>query len=168
MVPLISWPLRFLLLVVPMAEKLSTVAPADDQRSRATEEEVAERIQFAAMLRLQGATPAAILSRLVTDYGLSVRQARRYLARANEEIREDGIPAAADPFSETANTALRRLQLQMLEATPSELPRLIGSLAKLREVMATGPSLSDADLINRAAFEGGVAALGKREEPEPR
>ena len=141
---------------------------AEDQRSRATDEEVAERVQFAAMLRLQGATPAAVLSRLVSDYGLSVRQARRYLARANDEIREEGLPAAADPFTETASTALRRLQLQMMEATPSELPRLIGALAKLREVMATGPSLSDADLINRAAFEGGVAALGSREGPEPR
>jgi hypothetical protein len=141
---------------------------AEDQRSRATDEEVAERIQFAAMLRLQGATPAAVLSRLVADYGLSVRQARRYLAHANEEIKKEGIPAAADPFSETATMALHRLQLQMMEATPSELPRLIGALAKLREVMATGPSLSDADLINRAAFEGGLAALGSREGPELR
>ena len=141
---------------------------ADDQRSRATDQQLAERVSVAAMLRLQGATPSAILSRLVTDYGVSVRQARRYLALANEEIKEDGLPPAADPFSETATMALHRLQLQMMEATPSELPRLIGALAKLREVMATGPSLSDADLINRAAFEGGVAALGSRQGPEPR
>lgn len=140
----------------------------EDQRSRATEEQKAERIQFAAMLRLQGATPAAILSRLVTDYGVSVRHARRYLAWANEEIREDGIPPAVDPFSETATMALHRLQLQMMEATPSELPRLIGALAKLREVMANGPSLSDGELINRAAFEGGLAALGSREGSELR
>jgi len=140
----------------------------EEQRTRATDQQLAERVSVAAMLRLQGATPAAILSRLVTDYAVSVRQARRYLALANEEIREDGLPPAVDPFSETATMALHRLQLQMLEATPSELPRLIGALAKLREVMATGPSLSDADLINRAAFEGGLAALGSREGPEPR
>lgn len=141
---------------------------AEEQRSRATDQQLAERVSVAAMLRLQGASPAAALSRLVTDYGVSVRQARRYLALANEEIREDGIPAAADPFSETATMALHRLQLQMLEATPSELPRLIGALAKLREVMASGPSLSDSDLISRAAFEGGMAALGSREGPELR
>ena len=135
---------------------------------RATNAELTERVSIAAMLRLQGATPSVILSRLVTDYGVSVRQARRYLALANDEIREDGIGPAADPFSETAAMALQRLQLQLLEATPSELPRLISALAKLREVMATGPSLSDADLINRAAFEGGLAALGAREGPEPR
>jgi hypothetical protein len=119
------------------------------------------------MLRLQGATPSVILSRLVTDYGVSVRQARRYLALANDEIREDGIGPAADPFSETAAMALQRLQLQLLEATPSELPRLISALAKLREVMGNGPSLSDADLINRSAFEGGLSALGAREGSEP-
>ena len=135
---------------------------------RATNAELAERVSVAAMLRLQGATPSVILSRLVTDYGVSVRQARRYLALANDEIREDGIGPAADPFSETAAMALQRLQLQLLEATPSELPRLITALAKLREVMATGPTLSDSDLINRAAFEGGLAALGTREGPEPR
>lgn len=135
---------------------------------RATNAELAERVSIAAMLRLQGATPSVILSRLVTDYGVSVRQARRYLALANDEIREDGIGPAADPFSETAAMALQRLQLQLLEATPSELPRLITALAKLREVMATGPTLSDSDLINRAAFEGGLAALGAREGPEPR
>ena len=135
---------------------------------RATNTELAERVSIAAMLRLQGATPSVILSRLVTDYGVSVRQARRYLALANDEIREDGIGPAADPFSETAAMALQRLQLQLLEATPSELPRLITALAKLREVMSSGPSLSDADLINRAAFEGGLAALGSREGPEPR
>lgn len=140
----------------------------EEQRNRATDEEMAERVSVAAMLRLQGATPSAILARLVTDYGVSVRQARRYLALANEEIREDGIPAAADPFSETATMALHRLQLQMMEATPSELPRLIGALAKLREVLASGPSLSDAELINRAAFEGGLSALGSREGPELR
>ena len=136
--------------------------------ARATNTELAERVGIAAMLRLQGATPSVILSRLVTDYGVSVRQARRYLALANEEIREDGIGPSADPFSETAAMALQRLQLQLLEATPSELPRLITALAKLREVMSNGPSLSDADLINRAAFEGGLAALGSREGPEPR
>ncbi len=140
----------------------------EQQRNRATDEQLAERVSVAAMLRLQGASPAAALSRLVSDYGVSVRQARRYLALANEEIREDGIPPAADPFSETATMALHRLQLQMLEATPSELPRLIGALAKLREVMASSPSLSDAELINRAAFEGGLAALGSREGPELR
>lgn len=134
---------------------------------RATNVELTERVSTAAMLRLQGATPSVILSRLVTDYGVSVRQARRYLALANDEIREDGIGPAADPFSETAAMALQRLQLQLLEATPSELPRLISALAKLREVMANGPSLSDADLINRAAFEGGSAALGAREGSEP-
>ena len=134
---------------------------------RATNTELAERVSIAAMLRLQGATPSVILSRLVTDYGVSVRQARRYLALANDEIREDGIGPAADPFSETAAMALQRLQLQLLEATPSELPRLISALAKLREVMANGPSLSDADLINRAAFEGGLSALGSREGSEP-
>ena len=135
---------------------------------RATNSELAERVSIAAVLRLQGATPSVILSRLVTDYGVSVRQARRYLALANDEIREDGIGPAADPFSETAAMALQRLQLQLLEATPSELPRLITALAKLREVMSSGPSLSDADLINRAAFDGGLAALGSREGPEPR
>ena len=135
---------------------------------RATNTELAERVGIAAMLRLQGATPSVILSRLVTDYGVSVRQARRYLALANDEIREDGIGPAADPFSETAAMALQRVQLQLLEATPSELPRLITALAKLREVMSSGPSLSDADLINRAAFDGGLAALGSREGPEPR
>ena len=135
---------------------------------RATNTELAERVSIAAMLRLQGATPSVILSRLVTDYGVSVRQARRYLALANDEIREDGIGPAADPFSETAAMALQRLQLQLLEATPSELPRLITALAKLREVMGNGPTLSDSDLINRAAFEGGLAALGSREGPEPR
>lgn len=135
---------------------------------RATNAELTERVSIAAMLRLQGATPSVILSRLVTDYGVSVRQARRYLALANDEIREDGIGPAADPFSETAAMALQRLQLQLLEATPSELPRLITALAKLREVMSNGPSLSDSDLINRAAFEGGLAALGAREGPEPR
>lgn len=136
--------------------------------SRATNAELTERVSVAAMLRLQGATPSVILSRLVTDYGVSVRQARRYLALANDEIREDGIGPAADPFSETAAMALQRLQLQLLEATPSELPRLITALAKLREVMSNGPSLSDSDLINRAAFEGGLAALGAREGSEPR
>jgi len=136
--------------------------------TRATNAELTERVSIAAMLRLQGATPSVILSRLVTDYGVSVRQARRYLALANDEIREDGIGPAADPFSETAAMALQRLQLQLLEATPSELPRLISALAKLREVMASGPSLSDADLINRAAFEGGLSALGAREGPESR
>jgi len=140
----------------------------DPTTPRATNAELKERVSIAAMLRLQGATPSVILSRLVTDYGVSVRQARRYLALANDEIREDGIGPAADPFSETAAMALQRLQLQLLEATPSELPRLISALAKLREVMATGPSLSDAELINRAAFEGGVSALGAREGPEPR
>ena len=135
---------------------------------RATNAELTERVSIAAMLRLQGATPSVILSRLVTDYGVSVRQARRYLALANDEIREDGIGPAADPFSETAAMALQRLQLQLLEATPSELPRLITALAKLREVMGNGPTLSDSDLINRAAFEGGLAALGSREGPEPR
>ena len=135
---------------------------------RATNTELAERVSIAAMLRLQGATPSVILSRLVTDYGVSVRQARRYLALANDEIREDGIGPAADPFSETAAMALQRLQLQLLEATPSELPRLITALAKLREVMGNGPTLSDSDLINRAAFDGGLAALGSREGPEPR
>jgi len=135
---------------------------------RATNAELTERVSIAAMLRLQGATPSVILSRLVTDYGVSVRQARRYLALANDEIREDGIGPAADPFSETAAMALQRLQLQLLEATPSELPRLITALAKLREVMSNGPSLSDGDLINRAAFEGGLAALGAREGPEAR
>lgn len=135
---------------------------------RATNAELAERVSIAAMLRLQGATPSVILSRLVSDYGVSIRQARRYLALANDEIREDGIGPAADPFSETAAMALQRLQLQLLEATPSELPRLISALAKLREVMANGPSLSDADLINRAAFEGGLSALGAREGPESR
>ena len=135
---------------------------------RATNAELTERVSIAAMLRLQGATPSVILSRLVTDYGVSVRQARRYLALANDEIREDGIGPAADPFSETAAMALQRLQLQLLEATPSELPRLITALAKLREVMGNGPTLSDSDLINRAAFDGGLAALGSREGPEPR
>lgn len=135
---------------------------------RATNAELTERVSIAAMLRLQGATPSVILSRLVSDYGVSVRQARRYLALANDEIREDGIGPAADPFSETAAMALQRLQLQLLEATPSELPRLITALAKLREVMSNGPSLSDSDLINRAAFEGGLAALGAREGSEPR
>lgn len=135
---------------------------------RATNTELAERVSIAAMLRLQGATPSVILSRLVTDYGVSVRQARRYLALANDEIREDGIGPSSDPFSETAAMALQRLQLQLLEATPSELPRLISALAKLREVMGNGPSLSDADLINRAAFEGGLSALGAREGSEPR
>lgn len=140
----------------------------DPTTQRATNAELTERVSIAAMLRLQGATPSVILSRLVTDYGVSVRQARRYLALANDEIREDGIGPAADPFSETAAMALQRLQLQLLEATPSELPRLITALAKLREVMSNGPSLSDSDLINRAAFEGGLAALGAREGPEPR
>ena len=141
---------------------------SDSPTPRATNTELAERVSIAAMLCLQGATPSVILSRLVTDYGVSVRQARRYLALANDEIREDGIGPAADPFSETAAMALQRLQLQLLEATPSELPRLISALAKLREVMGNGPSLSDADLINRAAFEGGLAALGAREGSEPR
>jgi len=140
----------------------------DPTTPRATNAELTERVSIAAMLRLQGATPSVILSRLVTDYGVSVRQARRYLALANDEIREDGIGPAADPFSETASMALQRLQLQMLDATPSELPRLISALAKLREVMATGPSLSDSELINRAAFEGGLSALGAREGPESR
>lgn len=139
-----------------------------EPNSRATNAQLTERVSIAAMLRLQGATPSVILSRLVTDYGVSVRQARRYLALANEEIREDGIGPAADPFSETAAMALQRLQLQLLEATPSELPRLISALAKLREVMSNGPSLSDADLINRAAFEGGLSALGSRQGSELR
>ncbi len=137
-------------------------------RSRATDEQLTERIGAAALMRLQGVTGSAILSRLVADYGVSVRQARRYLALANDEIREDGLPNAADPFTETASMALHRLQLQMMEATPSELPRLISALAKLREVMAPGPSLSDAEMINRAGFEGGLAALGSREGPELR
>lgn len=140
----------------------------EETTPRATNAQLTERVSIAAMLRLQGATPSVILSRLVTDYGVSVRQARRYLALANEEIREDGISPSADPFSETAAMALQRLQLQLLEATPSELPRLISALAKLREVMANGPSLSDADLINRAAFEGGLSALGSRKGSEPR
>lgn len=140
----------------------------EETTPRATNAQLTERVSIAAMLRLQGATPSVILSRMVTDYGVSVRQARRYLALANEEIREDGISPSADPFSETAAMALQRLQLQLLEATPSELPRLISALAKLREVMSNGPSLSDADLINRAAFEGGLAALGSRKGSEPR
>ena len=139
-----------------------------EPNSRATNTELTERVSIAAMLRLQGATPSVILSRLVTDYGVSVRQARRYLALANDEIREDGIGPSSDPFSETAAMALQRLQLQLLEATPSELPRLISALAKLREVMGNGPSLSDVDLINRAAFEGGLSALGAREGSELR
>lgn len=140
--------------------------------SRATKEERQARVMQAVNLRLQGATPHVVLARLVEDHGLSIRHARRYLAEANYLIRhdEDGenIPPPADPFTDTANMALQRLQLQLLEATPSELPRLITALAKLREVMSNGPSLSDSDLINRAAFEGGLAALGAREGSEPR
>ena len=139
-----------------------------EARTRATDEEMRERIAAAALLKLQGATPAVILSRLVADHGVSVRQARRYLALASEEIRHDGIDPAPDPLSETAAMALHRLQLQLMDATPAELPRLVTALAKLREVMGqTGPTLSDAELVNRAAFEGGRAALGAREGPEP-
>ena len=152
----------------------------EEHRKRATDDEVEERTHFAAMLRHQGVPPAAVMSRLVTDYGISLRHARRYVASANLLLKEDGLEYEAegkedkkdlpfvDPFTETASMALHRLQLQMMEATPSELPRLISALAKLREVMAPGPSLSDAEMINRAGFEGGLAALGSREGPELR
>lgn len=127
------------------------------EKNRATRDELEERVAYAAMLKLQHTTPGAIMTKLVENYGVSIRQARRYLALASEEVKAEGLDAPVDPFSETAHMALRRLQLQMLEATPSELPRLITALAKLREVMAPGPSLSDSEMLQRAAFIGGLA-----------
>jgi hypothetical protein len=131
---------------------------------RSTQEELAERVAYAAGLKLQSVAPRVILSRLVQSYGVSLRQARRYLALATEEVRTDGIEPPDDPFAETATMALQRIQHQMLDATPSELPRLVAALAKLREVMPAAPTLSQAELINRAAFSGGLA---KREPPPP-
>ena len=124
---------------------------------RSTSEELAERVAYAAGLKLQSVAPRVILSKLVENYGVSLRQARRYLALATEEVREDGIADAADPFNETATMAPNQIQLQILDASASELPRLVTALAKLREVMAPGPSLSQAELLQRAAFVGGLA-----------
>ena len=137
--------------------------------NRCTNEELAGRIHYAAGLLLQGAPPAIVLSRCVEMFGVSIRTARRYLANAAEMVREDGITDKKDPFSQTAHLAMQRLQDALLEATPKELPRLISSLAKLREVMAAdqGPALSDQDLIHRSAFVGGMAKLGEKEGPEP-
>jgi len=127
------------------------------EKNRATRDELEDRVSYAAMLKLQHTTPGAIMAKLVETYGVSIRQARRYLALASEEVRTEGLDTPVDPFNETAHMALRRLQLQMLEATPSELPRLIAALAKLREVMAPGPSLHDSEILQRAAFAGGLA-----------
>lgn len=124
---------------------------------RSTQAELTERVAYAAALKLQSAAPRLILSKLVETYGVSLRQARRYLALATEEVRNEGIDEPSDPFNETAAMALQRIQSQMLDASASELPRLVTALAKLREVMAPGPSLSQAELINRAAFIGGMA-----------
>jgi hypothetical protein len=135
---------------------------------RATDDQLEERVAVAASLRLQGATPSATMAKLVADYGVSVRQARRYLALANEELREEGLSPSPDLFSETATMAMQRIQLHLMDANPTELHRLVAALGKLKEMTPAGPTLSDADLINRAAYEGGMAALGKREGTEQR
>ena len=126
---------------------------------RRTREEILQLIATITALKLQQVPPAVILSQLVTDHGLSLRHARRYLARISERIREEAPADSADPFDQTAAMALRRLQFQMLNASPSELPRLITALAKLREVCSPGPSLSDSEMLGRAAFSGGLSKL---------
>jgi len=127
---------------------------------RATVEELQARIAHAAELKLQQVPPALALLKLQQTYGVSLRQGRRYLAEAAELLQQDGIPATGDPFNDAAALALNRLQLLILEASPSELPRLVSALAKLRECASNGLTLSDADIINRAAFAGGLAKLG--------
>lgn len=126
---------------------------------RATADEKEARIAHAAELKLQQVAPALILLKLQQTYGVSLRQARRYLAEATELLQQDGIPAAADPFSDAAAMALNRLQLLILEATPAELPRLVTALAKLRECQPAGPTLADSEMLQRAAFVGGLAKL---------
>lgn len=124
---------------------------------RRTRPEQQELLAFVTSQKLQQVPPALILSQLVTDHGMSLRHARRYLALASETVHQQGIPAPADPFDATAAMALQRLQLAMISATPAELPRLIAALAKLREVASAGPTLADDDIIQRAAFMGGLA-----------
>ena len=126
---------------------------------RSTAEELQARIAHAAELKLQQVPPALVLLKLQQTYGVSLRQARRYLAGAAELLQQDGIPATGDPFSDAAALALNRLQLLILEATPAELPRLVAALAKLRECQPAGPTLSDAEMLDRAAFVGGLAKL---------
>jgi hypothetical protein len=135
--------------------------------ARSTDQQLEERVAAAAALRLQGTTPSATMAKLVADYGVSIRQARRYLALANEELREEGLDPSPDLFRETATMAMQRAQLLLVDANPAELHRLVAAMGKLHEMTPAGPTLSDADLINRAAFTGGAAALGQKDGPEP-
>jgi hypothetical protein len=131
---------------------------------RATAEAVAGRIDHAARLRAMRVPPTVAVRHLAETYGVSLRQATRYMAEA---VQADDGPAAEGNIIDAALTmsasALAAAVVRAVEdGEHQHLPRLCRELRELKTAIRPGPSMSDEQLLERVAFEGGRDALGKR------
>ena len=140
-----------------------------EERNRATEQEQLERVAHAAQLKLSRVPTRLAIAELCDAYGVSIRTARRYLALAAEEIKDDLPPAVGRPIDEALEMAAELIAKRMARASTSDrdFARLADSLIKLRAAVAVGPTLSDSEMLQRAAFAGGMDALGAKTGQTP-
>ena len=121
-----------------------------DPRERATQDQLAERHAYALQLSQLGVPPTIALQRISSRCGGSVRQSRRYLAHANEEVRQEGIPSESELIDVALGMTTRVLANAILDAAESgehtQLYRLSRELRELKSATRPGPQLSDDEL----------------------
>jgi hypothetical protein len=140
-----------------------------DERNRATDQEMLDRVAHAAQLKLSRVPVRLAIAELCDAYGVSIKTARRYLALAAEEIKDELPASGGRPIDDALAMAAELIAKRMARASTSDrdFARLADSLIKLRGVMASEPCLSDVELLNRAAYAGGRDALAAKSGQEP-
>lgn len=142
-------------------------APSEP-RDRATAEQLAERHAYALQLRQLGVPPTLALARVANRFGVSTRTARRYLAHAADEIREDGVPSEADLIDSALSMSARVIANAMIDAAEAgdltALGRLSRELRELKSAQRRGPELNDDELVTAARVQAAKDALDQQRQ----
>lgn len=98
----------------------------------------AQRVRFAARMLLQGHSGSRVVSELAAKEGISLRSARRYVARGYQQIVDDIEEAGIEQVHITAQT-IHMLQEGMARALNSNhISAMVGAARELRELLQIG------------------------------
>lgn len=140
-------------------------------RERASAEQLAERLAYALQLKQLAVPPTVALQRVTVRFGVSTRQARRYLAHAGAEVRQDGVPAERDLLDGALALAVRVLSGALLDAAEegdrTALCRLSRELRELKVATRAGPELQDDELRTAMRIQAARDAMDDLREREP-
>ena len=100
----------------------------------------AQRVSFAARMLLQGHSASRVVSDLAVREGISLRSARRYVAKGYQQLVDDLEDSGIDRAQVTAQL-VHLLQEAMARALNSNhISAMVGAARELRELLQIGRS----------------------------